>query len=94
MDHAAGQSLFHGIFTRHPDPGGGSRLLRHPEAPRTLPDPSTGHHLQIATVDIGAATICPECNRRALGGYISFVSDLRVVYACPECRQMVWINGG
>jgi len=93
MHHAADPLLFHGLFTWHPDPNGGSRLARHPEAPSAIPDPSTGRHLQIATVDIGASAICPECDRQALGGYISFVSDLRVVYACPECRRMVWING-
>ena len=92
MDRASGTEAFHGLFTWHRDTNG-TRLTRHPDAPRTLPDPQTGRPLQIADVDTGASAICPECDRRALGGYISFESDLRVVYACPECRQLVWIDG-
>lgn len=83
---------FHGLFLWQ-QTDGRRRLAHHPDAPHTLPDPVTGRHLEIATVDIGASAICPECDRLAEGGFISFVSDLRVVYACPECRQLVWITG-
>jgi hypothetical protein len=27
------------------------------------------------------------------GGYVSFVSDLRLAFACPSCRTLVWIAG-
>jgi hypothetical protein len=27
------------------------------------------------------------------GGYVSFDGDLRMVYACPKCRQLVWLQG-
>jgi hypothetical protein len=93
MENGASLDLFHGFFTWQPRADGGRRLLQHPTAPTALPDPVTGLHLQIATVDIGSTAICPECDRRAEGGFISFVSDLRVVYACPECCRLVWING-
>jgi hypothetical protein len=93
MERMARTDLFHGLFTWHPVAEGGGRLSYHPEAPRAIPDPVTGQRLQIATVDVGSAAICPECDRRAQGGHISFVADLRVVYACPQCCQLVWING-
>ncbi len=92
MDQAESVDCFQGLFLwQHAD--GRRRLAHHPNAPRTLPDPVTGHPLQIATVDVGTSAICPECDRRAEGGFVSFVADLRVVYACPECQQLVWIAG-
>jgi hypothetical protein len=81
------RDAFHGIFTRTAD-----CLSRHPQPPSFLPDPRTGRDLRIATVEIAGA-ICPSCTRRAQGGFVSFVADLRLVFACPHCCQMVWING-
>ena len=72
--------------------GGDVRLQRHPTAPTTLPDPKTGRALHIATVEVSGA-ICPNCERRAHGGFVSFVADLRLVFACPHCKDLVWING-
>lgn len=80
---------YHGVFT-HDAPG--SRLVRHPAAPPTLPDPLTGRALRIATVELSGA-ICPSCSKRGNGGFVSFVSDLRLVFACPHCRGLVWIDG-
>lgn len=67
-------------------------LARHPAAPPTLPDPKTGRALRIATVEISGA-ICPACERRGKGGFVSFVADLRMVFACPHCFDLVWIEG-
>jgi hypothetical protein len=92
MNGPAG-AQFQGLFTCHAGDDGRSRLARLPQTPLTLSDPDTGRHLEIATIDVGATAICPECDRHSLGGFISFVSDLRVVYACPECEQLVWIRG-
>jgi hypothetical protein len=78
------------VFTRSET--GEARLTRHPEAPATLPDPLTGRLLRIATVELGGA-ICPACEQRAEGGFVSFETDLRLVFACPHCREMIWING-
>jgi hypothetical protein len=81
---------FHGLFT-HADPAGAS-LSRHPSPPQTLTDPQTGRPLKISTVDVGGG-ICPSCEQRGHGGFVSFVADLRVVFACPHCCDLVWING-
>jgi hypothetical protein len=78
---------FHGLFTRSAD-----RLSRHPRPASSLPDPSTGRELRIATIEVAGA-ICPSCTRRAEGGFVSFVADLRLVFACPQCCQLVWIKG-
>jgi hypothetical protein len=72
--------------------GGRSRLARHPSAPSSLPDPQTGRALRIATVEIAGA-ICPSCDERSEGGFVSFEADLRIVYACPECQALVWSSG-
>ena len=84
---------FHGLFAWHPEADGVPRLSRHPDAPATLPDPATGLSLRIATVDTGPAAICPDCRTRGVGGHISFVSDLRMAYACPACLRLVWVPG-
>lgn len=82
---------FHGVFTHHASDAG-VRLDRHPQRPATLPDPATGRALRIATVELSGA-ICPACQQRAQGGFVSFVSDMRLVFACPHCRDLVWIVG-
>lgn len=78
---------FHGLFARR-----GTSLIPHPDRPATLPDPNTGVDLRIATVESGGA-ICPSCTQRADGGFISFVADMRLVFACPLCSQLVWLKG-
>ncbi len=71
---------------------GRSRLTRHPSAPASLADPDTGRALRIATVEIAGA-ICPSCDERSEGGFVSFEADLRMVYACPACQALVWTHG-
>ena len=82
---------YHGLFTRHPadEPW---LTATTPCPPATLPDPATGQALRIATVEVSGA-ICPSCRRKGTGGFVSFVADLRLVFACPHCRDMVWIAG-
>lgn len=82
---------YFGVFTQS-IAAGEVGLTPHPHAPATLPDPKTGHQLRISTVEVSGG-ICPACARHAQGGFVSFVSDLRMVYACPHCRGMVWVNG-
>jgi hypothetical protein len=82
---------YHGVFTRH-SADDGMRLARHPSAPHTLPDPKTGRALRIATVEVSGA-ICPSCRRKGTGGFVSFVADMRIVFACPHCHDMLWIAG-
>jgi hypothetical protein len=77
-----------GLFTHGVD----GSLARHPQPPLTLRDPETGRDLRIATVEVAGA-ICPSCTQHAQAGFVSFVADLRMVFACPHCRQLVWLNG-
>jgi hypothetical protein len=37
--------------------------------------------------------VCPACTQLGAGGYVSFVADLRMAFACPSCRKLVWIAG-
>ena len=81
---------FGGLFVRNP--GGALQLVASPQAPASLRDPATGQALQIATVEVAGA-ICPSCEQHAHGGFVSFVADLRMVFACPKCEEMVWVPG-
>jgi hypothetical protein len=57
-----------------------------------LPEPAPGRALPISTVEVAGA-ICPSCDERSDGGFVSFEADLRMVFACPECEAIVWIHG-
>lgn len=69
------------------------QLSRHSAAPASIPDPKSGRLLSVATVDASAWAICPSCLTKGAGGFVSFVQDLRLVYACPSCRELVWLPG-
>jgi hypothetical protein len=58
-----------------------------------IPCPTTGRPLKIATVDAQATSICPRCAVHGKGGFVSFVGDLRMAYACPTCREFIWLAG-
>ena len=88
MQQLAAQDPFQGLFVHTED----ARLGRHPQGPSTLADPKTGRALEIATIELSGA-ICPSCDHRGDGGFVSFVADLRIVFACPHCRNLVWISG-
>jgi hypothetical protein len=85
--------LFHGLFALRTGGDGQSRVTRHDTSPATIPCPTTGRLLRIATMDAEAAAICPSCATRGQGGFVSFVGDLRMAYACPQCLQLVWLRG-
>jgi hypothetical protein len=77
---------------------GAARTFRVREAtdkttPRTIPDPQTGRPLRVASVEVSDRGVCPACAQLGSGGYVSFVSDLRLAFACPSCRKLVWIAG-
>lgn len=61
--------------------------------PSTLPCPTTGRALTIAAIDSGARALCPSCMTTGHGAFVSFVSDLRLAYACPQCDQILWSAG-
>jgi hypothetical protein len=84
---------FHGVFRVEQIHSGRAQLSRHPSAPTAIPDPTSGRLLSIATVDARTPAICPACQVTGHGGFVSFVQDLRLAYACPSCLQFVWLPG-
>jgi hypothetical protein len=71
---------------------GEPRLVPIPSpASHSIPCPSTGRALKVATIDAAAQAICPSCLQNGRGAFVSFVSDLRMAYACPRCEQFVWV---
>jgi hypothetical protein len=85
--------LFHGLFEWRPGAQGKGRLHSTAGAPRHVPDPQTGRPLRVATLELSERGVCPACTRPGAGGYVSFVADLRLAFACPSCQKLVWIAG-
>jgi len=81
---------FHGLFELLP---GTRTLVSRASAPRAIPDPQTGRPLRVASVELSDRGVCPACTQLGAGGYVSFVSDLRLAFACPSCQTLVWIAG-
>jgi len=86
-------TLYHGLFRHHVEADSPPRLLRHEAGPAAIPCPTTGRPLRIATIEANALAICPACAGHGHGGYVSFVGDLRMAYACPQCCRLVWMQG-
>jgi hypothetical protein len=84
---------FFGLFIAEASGDAGPTLVRASAQPTSVPDPETGRPLKVATVDGPARAICPSCATSAEGGFVSFVGDLRLAYACPSCVQLVWLPG-
>jgi hypothetical protein len=91
MDPRTANIEFHGLFDLFQSHGG-PRLTSSASAPRSSPDPS-GRMLQVASIELSERCMCPACEQRGAGGYVSFVADLRLAFACPSCRQLVWLAG-
>ena len=85
--------LYHGLFLWRAVDNNAPRLTCQPTLPATVPDPATGRLLRVATVETSERAICPVCAHQGAGGFVSFVSDLRLAYACPQCRVLVWLAG-
>jgi hypothetical protein len=85
--------LYHGLFVWHTDRDGRPVVSRHQSSPPAIPCPTTGRSLRIATLEAEADAICPSCEGHGHGGFVSFVGDLRMAYACPQCRELVWLAG-
>jgi hypothetical protein len=47
----------------------------------------------VASVEVSDRTVCPACTQLGAGGYVSFVGDLRLAFACPSCLKLIWIAG-
>jgi hypothetical protein len=93
MDTAPRTDLFHGLFELWPHGKERLRLTSPGTTPRSVPDPQTGRPLKVASVELSERAVCPSCTQLGAGGYVSFVSDLRLAFACPSCRKLVWIAG-
>src|SRR5256885_1905560 len=84
---------FHGFFHCHTGADGAAVIAKQEGAPESLPDPHTGRQLRVASVEVSARSVCPVCAQLGAGGFVSFVSDLRLAYACPSCLTLVWLPG-
>jgi hypothetical protein len=88
---------FHGLFEwRHQsgkDVAATFTIAAASQAPRTVPCPDTGRPLRVASLEVSNSGVCPACAQFGTGGYVSFVGDLRLAFACPNCRKLVWIAG-
>ena len=85
--------LFHGLFELSTHALGHAVLTSSSAAPRAIPDPQTGRPLKVANLELSERGVCPACTQLGAGGYVSFESDLRLAFACPSCRELVWIAG-
>ena len=85
--------LYGGLFHWGAGQDGEPRVTRHDSSPDTIPCPTTGRQLRVATIEVSAAAICPACANHGAGGFVSFVGDLRMAYACPQCRELIWLAG-
>lgn len=83
-------SFFHGLLKRI-EHDGETHLVPHAERPKSVPCPSTGRALTVATIDAHTQAVCPRCLQIGRGAFVSFVSDLRMAYACPKCDEVVWV---
>jgi uncharacterized paraquat-inducible protein A len=86
-------ALYHGLFQWHADANGGARVSRADSTPAMIPCPTTGRPLRVATIDAHTSAICPACASLGQGGFVSFDGDLRMAYACPQCRKLIWLAG-
>src|SRR4051812_17406496 len=85
--------LYHGLFRWSTRGDGRPHVSRRRTSPESVPCPTTGRLLKVATLDADAAAICPACENAGAGGFVSFVGDLRMAYACPQCCELVWLPG-
>jgi hypothetical protein len=87
------QDSFHGLFELRTGSHGRRHLASRAARPATVPDPHTGRPLKVASIEVSERGVCPACTQLGAGGYVSFVSDLRLAFACPSCEKLVWMAG-
>jgi hypothetical protein len=92
MDPQQRTEFFHGLFGLRAG-SHGPQVTSNAAAPRTVPDPQTGRPLKVASLELSDRAVCPACTQHGAGGYVSFVSDMRLAFACPSCRELVWMAG-
>jgi hypothetical protein len=93
METVSRTTLYSGLFTWQPLAGGRGCLVASETRPTSVADPETGRSLRVSTIQANAHAICPACDEEGEGGFVSFEPDIRLAYACPSCRRLVWILG-
>jgi hypothetical protein len=86
-------NLYGGLFRWYQGQDGEPRVSTHESSPAFVACPTTGRPLQVATIEAAAPAICSACASLGAGGFVSFVGDLRLAYACPVCQQLIWLAG-
>jgi hypothetical protein len=85
---------FFGLFELSTAQGRSRALvIRQSSEARSVPCPDTGRPLKVATLEVSDRGICPACTQLGAGGYVSFIGDVRLAFACPSCRKLVWLAG-
>jgi hypothetical protein len=92
MEFQSPTDVFFGLFELR-RASEGTRVASSALAPRHIPDPQTGRPLKIASLEVSERGVCPACTQAGAGGYVSFVADLRLAFACPSCEKLVWLAG-
>src|SRR5262249_54272368 len=77
-NHTDRSDLFHGLFLLLAGGDSHPRVARRDSSPASIPCPTTGRALRVATIDAGATAICPSCSSHGHGAFVSFVGDLRM----------------
>lgn len=85
--------LYFGIFKWQTVDGAAHVSPRTEPPPVSVPDPETGRQLRISTIQADTPAICPSCSCHAHGGFVSFEDDMRIAYACPRCKELIWMRG-
>jgi hypothetical protein len=97
MPQDPANASFHGLFEWRRQSGkdvaATFAIAAASQSPRTVPCPETGRPLRAASLEVSETGVCPACARLGTGGYVSFVGDLRLAFACPSCQKLVWIAG-
>lgn len=85
--------LYNGLFRWHQARDGAPRVSRHELSPAFVACPTTGRPLRVATIEPAARAICSACASLGAGGFVSFVGDLRMVYASAMPAARLWLAG-
>jgi hypothetical protein len=93
MNQSQRTDSFHGLFELRTTTHGQRHLASRTAPPATIPDPHTGRPLKVASLEVSERCVCPACSQPGAGGYVTFVSDLRLAFACPSCEKLVWLAG-
>src|SRR4051812_50062550 len=86
--------LYHGLFLWHTGGDGHPRVSRHQSGPLSIPCPTTGRALRIATIDAEARAICPSCASHGHGGGGGVFGGFCVGYGRARGGGMMLVWGG